>query len=94
MPESEWTDYTVRMKKDPNFPHHGTDIEFNGCRYIRQDKIDGLIEALETVNNAFHKGKFDKFGRYRPTKAEGEAIWFAVTRALTVYRQRGKLNDK
>lgn len=41
-----------------------------------------LIDALEIAYEAFSKGKFDKFGRYRPTKAEGEAVWFAVSQAL------------
>lgn len=32
-----WKEYTIWIKEDPSWPHHGTDIEFNGMRYIRAD---------------------------------------------------------
>lgn len=35
--QDEWETYTIRVKKDPAYPMHGTEIEFNGCRYIRSD---------------------------------------------------------
>ena len=44
----EWEEYTVRVKKDPNYPFHGTDIEFNGQRYIRANRPAAVdVEALK-----------------------------------------------
>lgn len=53
----------------------------NNIERVERER-DALLEALKEVNKAFHHGKFDKFGRFRPTKAEGEAIWFGVSQAI------------
>lgn len=50
MPE-EWEDYTIRMKKDPARPYHGSEIEFNGCRYIRADAAASGGEVAADPNS-------------------------------------------
>lgn len=35
--QSEWENITIRVKRDPEWPYHGTDIEFNDVRYVRED---------------------------------------------------------
>lgn len=41
-----------------------------------------MFAALKEVDKAFKDGKYDKFGRLRLTKAQGEAIWFSVSQAI------------
>lgn len=61
--DDDWEEVTFKVKKDPNWPHHGTDIEFNGVRYKREDlaaphaeAVRVLVEALEGIG-ASHHGK-------------------------------------
>ena len=48
---SEWQDYTIRMKKDPEWPYHGTQIVFNDCPYHRDDKVQGLLDVIKQVSS-------------------------------------------
>jgi len=52
LPDDEWEEYTIRIKKDPNWPHHGTDIEFNGVRYKREDLATPHAEAVRVMVEA------------------------------------------
>lgn len=47
MPD-EWEEWTIRVKKDPDYPNHGTEIELNGMRYIRAD----LAPAVDDVQSS------------------------------------------
>lgn len=60
----EWEEYTIRVKKDPEWQYHGSDIEFNGVRYTRapdtalQQELEelrlvaeGMAEALREYTN-------------------------------------------
>lgn len=55
LPDDEWEEYTIRIKKDPNWPHHGTDIEFNGVRYKREDLATPHAEAVRVLHAALKR---------------------------------------
>ena len=48
--EDEWETYTISVKKDPSWPYHGADIEFNGVRYVRQDLEDRTSDTSAKVD--------------------------------------------
>jgi len=49
---------------------------------IKREVLQGVRDNLKSVYDGFDKGKRDKFARYRPTRAQGDAAWFAVTQSL------------
>jgi len=46
-----------------------------------------MADALEDSYKFFNDCKSDKFGRMRPTKAQGEQAWYFVSKALAEYRK-------
>lgn len=52
----EWETWTMRVKKDPEWPYHGTDIELNGCRYVRIDLAPIAYDASNLLPCPFCGG--------------------------------------
>ena len=91
MPETIWVSkflYGEEMALQEPFPN------LSCIKYTRTDTISAKLEAAEKMAEAlndlyifFDKGKRDKFGRLRPTRAQGDVAWFVVSQALQHYRK-------
>jgi len=55
--QGEWDEWTVRVKKDPEYPYNGEKIEFNGVFYVREDLVKApdiakMVEDMRVAKEA------------------------------------------
>ena len=72
------------------FSKNGFTIEEWNTRNALQEliRVIELAESkLSNVEKTIKELKTDEYGRFRPTKAQGEAIWFSLSQALSEIRK-------